>query len=101
MFCAVVQTTSTLLYPYDFASKRPHQRLSRILCAFYPLSSDARIALHQSAPVKFPGWSNASSAAGAFELVADEDWPPQAVSIRVLDADGREVHSFRDQGRTR
>jgi hypothetical protein len=33
------------------------------------------------------------SAASAFELVADIDWPPRAVSIRVLDVDGREVHT--------
>jgi hypothetical protein len=26
-------------------------------------------------------------------LVVDVDWPPGAASIRVLDADGREVHS--------
>ena len=27
------------------------------------------------------------------ELVADIDWPPRAVTMRVLDLDGREVHS--------
>jgi hypothetical protein len=26
-------------------------------------------------------------------LVADMDWPPHAVTLRVLDPDGREVHS--------
>jgi hypothetical protein len=34
----------------------------------------------------------ARSAAGALQLVVANDWPPEAVSIRVLDADGREVH---------
>ena len=29
----------------------------------------------------------------AFELVADMPWVPRAVAMRVLDADGREVHS--------
>src|ERR1700720_2814040 len=29
----------------------------------------------------------------AFELVADMPWAPRAVTMRVLDADGREVHS--------
>ena len=27
--------------------------------------------------------------------VADTDWPPRAVTMRVLDIDGREVHSAR------
>jgi hypothetical protein len=35
----------------------------------------------------------ARSAAGALQLVVADDWPPQAVSIRVLDAEGREIHS--------
>ena len=29
----------------------------------------------------------------AFELVADMPWAPRAVTMRVLDAVGREVHS--------
>jgi hypothetical protein len=37
--------------------------------------------------------ADAHSAAGAIALVADIDWPPHAVTMRVLDADGREVHS--------
>ena len=37
--------------------------------------------------------ADARSAASAVELVADLDWPPRAISMRVLDADGREVHS--------
>jgi hypothetical protein len=37
--------------------------------------------------------ADAHNAAGAVALVADLDWPPHAVSMRVLDADGREVHS--------
>ena len=35
----------------------------------------------------------ARSAAGALQLVVADDWPLEAVSIRVLDAAGREVHS--------
>ncbi len=27
------------------------------------------------------------------ELIVDADWPPDAVTMRVLDAYGREVHS--------
>jgi hypothetical protein len=37
--------------------------------------------------------ADAHSAVGAIALVADLDWPPHAVTMRVLDADGREVHS--------
>ena len=37
--------------------------------------------------------ADARSARGAIALVADLDWPPHAVTLRVLDADGREVHS--------
>jgi hypothetical protein len=29
----------------------------------------------------------------AFELIADLPWAPRAVTVRVLDADEREVHS--------
>ena len=39
-------------------------------------------------------WSaNARDVAGAIELIVDADWPPRAVTMRVLDAYGREVHS--------
>jgi hypothetical protein len=39
-------------------------------------------------------WSAyARSVAGAVSLVVDTDWPPRAVTMRVLDANGREVHS--------
>jgi hypothetical protein len=37
--------------------------------------------------------ADARNAVGPIALVADIDWPPNAVLIRVLDADGREVHS--------
>ncbi len=37
--------------------------------------------------------ADARNAVGAIALVADVDWPPRAVSMRVLDLDGREVHS--------
>ena len=29
----------------------------------------------------------------AIELIVDADWPPQAISMRALVADGRQVHS--------
>jgi hypothetical protein len=32
------------------------------------------------------------NAVGAIALVAGMDWPPHAVTMRVLDADGPEVH---------
>jgi hypothetical protein len=39
-------------------------------------------------------WSaNARDFAGAIELIVDADWPPRAVTMRVLDAYGQEVHS--------
>jgi len=39
-------------------------------------------------------WSaNARSVAGVVSLVTEFDWPPRAVTMRVLDANGREVHS--------
>jgi len=37
--------------------------------------------------------ADARSARGAIALVADLDWPPHAVTVRVLDADGHEVQS--------
>ena len=37
--------------------------------------------------------ADARNAVGAIALVTDIDWPPRAVAIRVLDLDGREVHS--------
>jgi hypothetical protein len=37
--------------------------------------------------------ADARNTVGAIAFVTDVDWPPRAVSIRVLDADGREVHS--------
>ncbi len=37
--------------------------------------------------------ADARNAVGAIALVTDIDWPPRAVTIRVLDTDGREVHS--------
>jgi hypothetical protein len=37
--------------------------------------------------------ADARSADGAIGLVADLDWPPHAAIMRVLDTDGREVHS--------
>ena len=37
--------------------------------------------------------ADARSGMSAFELVADMPWVPRAVAMRVLDADGREVHS--------
>jgi hypothetical protein len=37
--------------------------------------------------------ADARSGMSAFELVADIPWVPRAVTMRVLDLDGREVHS--------
>jgi len=37
--------------------------------------------------------ADARTAAGAISLVVDRDWPPCAVTMRVLDVDGREIHS--------
>ena len=37
--------------------------------------------------------ADARSVHGAVALVADLDWPPHAVAMRVLDVDGREVLS--------
>jgi hypothetical protein len=36
--------------------------------------------------------ADSHNAVGAIALVAGMDWPPHAVTMRVLDADGREVH---------
>jgi hypothetical protein len=38
-------------------------------------------------------FTDARNAAGAIALVVDIEWPPRAATLRVLDADGREVHS--------
>jgi hypothetical protein len=35
----------------------------------------------------------AQSVVEPIKLVVDADWPPRAVTMRVLDAYGREVHS--------
>jgi hypothetical protein len=37
--------------------------------------------------------ADARSATGAVALVSEIDWPPRAVTMRVLDTDGREIHS--------
>ena len=37
--------------------------------------------------------ADARNTTRAIELVRDVDWPPRAVTMRVLDIDGREVHS--------
>jgi len=38
-------------------------------------------------------FADARNVVAAIGLVADVDWPPRAVTMRVLDLDGREVHS--------
>ena len=39
-------------------------------------------------------WSaSARTVADALKLIVDADWPPRAVTMRVLDPYGREVHS--------
>jgi hypothetical protein len=41
-------------------------------------------------------WSaNAQSVARAVSLIVEADWPPRAITMCVLDAYGREVHSAR------
>ena len=42
--------------------------------------------------------ADAHNTAGAISLVADIDWPPHAVTMRVFDADGREVPRSRANG---
>jgi hypothetical protein len=42
--------------------------------------------------------ADARNAANALSLVVDRDWPPRAVTMRVLDLDGREVHSAIKEG---
>ena len=37
--------------------------------------------------------ADARNAVGAVALVVDIDWPSRAVTMRLLDPDGREVHS--------
>jgi hypothetical protein len=37
--------------------------------------------------------ADARNAASAIELVRDIDWPPRAVTLRVLDVDAGDVHS--------
>jgi hypothetical protein len=49
--------------------------------------------LDGSARVMREMFADARNAVGAIALVADIDWPPRAVTIRVLDLEGREVHS--------
>jgi hypothetical protein len=38
-------------------------------------------------------FADARNDVGAIALVVDLVWPPRAVTMRVLDLDGREVHS--------
>ena len=38
-------------------------------------------------------YADARNAAGAIALVADLEWPPHAVTMRVFDLDRRDVHS--------
>jgi hypothetical protein len=49
--------------------------------------------LDGSARVIRESFAEARNDVGAIALVADIDWPRHAVTMRVLDADGREVHS--------
>jgi hypothetical protein len=59
-----------------------------------PLRVQYRIQfLDRSANVIREWSATGQSVAGAVALVVDADWPPRAVSMRVLDAYGREVHS--------
>jgi hypothetical protein len=38
-------------------------------------------------------FADARNAVGAIELIVNIDWPRRAVTVRVVDLDGREVHS--------
>ncbi len=59
-----------------------------------PLSVQYRIQfLDRSASVLPERSANARSVSDAIELIVDADWPPPAVTMRVLDAYGSEVHS--------
>jgi len=59
-----------------------------------PLSVQYRIQfLDRSASVLREWSANARSVSDAIELIVDADWPPPAVTMRVLDAYGSEVHS--------
>ena len=61
-----------------------------------PLRVQYRIQfLDRSANVIREWSANAQDVAGAIKLIVDADWPPRAVTMRVLDAYGREVHSER------
>jgi hypothetical protein len=51
-----------------------------------------RIQFHDAAVIS-ELIADARSVNNTIALVAEVDWPPQAVALRVLDADGREVHS--------
>jgi hypothetical protein len=37
--------------------------------------------------------ADARNAIGAIELVEGLEWPPRAITMRILDADGLEVHA--------
>jgi hypothetical protein len=49
--------------------------------------------LDRSAQVLRELFADARNDVGAKELTVLMDWPPGAVAMRVLDVDGREVHS--------
>jgi hypothetical protein len=49
--------------------------------------------LDGSAPVIREMFADARNDVGAIALVVDLDWPPRAVTMRVLDLDVDEVHS--------
>jgi hypothetical protein len=61
---------------------------------FGTLTMKYRIQFLDVAATLIREWiADARNAASALELVADIDWPPRAVTMRVLDLDRREVHS--------
>jgi hypothetical protein len=60
-------------------------RISKVQFRIQYLDGSANIIRELSA--------DARSGMSACELVADMPWAPRAVTMRVLDADGREVHS--------
>ena len=59
-----------------------------------PLRVQYRIQFFDGAGNVVREWSASThNVADAIKLIVDADWPPRAVSMRVLDANGREVHS--------
>ncbi len=60
----------------------------RFICG--PLTLQYRVQFLDGSVKVIREWSaNARNVARAIELIVDADWPPRAVTVRVLDAYGR------------